>query len=302
MNNADIGIEHDSANKLSDIAAVSNNNVGITLRGLDNHYSGLLEVGGNATDCYNWATGVTGLDDSCANTGSSNATLFTAIDLSSSFVGKVISNDLVNTADTNGTADFSLIDPATFDWTNFANSFRNWGIDGSTTFPSADQRGQWTTGIGRIYDWSLPSGDVGNGGTPALLGVIPMPTGDDFITHVWDVSGATTPPANSSDCDAIVVGSLWSETNANCYTNYLRGASEIMGDGIGNDNALCESDESCLYTPNIGSYQGRCSLTSAGAFVDGTTVGSITSVTLLQQSSQQAQAGGSCGGGAVIEI
>ena len=36
----------------------------------------------------------------------------------------------------------------------------------------------------------------------------------------------------------------------------LREAVEIQGDGIGNDNLLCEAGEHCLYTPNIGAYQG----------------------------------------------
>ncbi len=28
-------------------------------------------------------------------------------------------------------------------------------------------------------------------------------------------------------------------------------------DGVGNDNGLCESSEACIYTPNIGAYQGH---------------------------------------------
>ncbi|HFE38779.1 MAG TPA: right-handed parallel beta-helix repeat-containing protein, partial [Gammaproteobacteria bacterium] len=40
-------------------------------------------------------------------------------------------------------------------------------------------------------------------------------------------------------------------------SSFLNNAIEIYGDGIGNDNSLCETDESCLFTPNIGSYQGH---------------------------------------------
>jgi hypothetical protein len=53
---------------------------------------------------------------------------------------------------------------------------------------------------------------------------------------------------------------------------------EIMSDGIGNDNTLCESGETCLYMPNIGSYQGHGNLVDAGAFVNG----ALTGITLLR--------------------
>lgn len=39
--------------------------------------------------------------------------------------------------------------------------------------------------------------------------------------------------------------------------SFLSNAIEIMDDGIGNDNSLCETDEACILTPNIGSYQGH---------------------------------------------
>lgn len=38
---------------------------------------------------------------------------------------------------------------------------------------------------------------------------------------------------------------------------FLAHANEIFGDGIGNDNGLCESNETCVYNPNIGAYQGQ---------------------------------------------
>ena len=53
---------------------------------------------------------------------------------------------------------------------------------------------------------------------------------------------------------------------------------ELVGDGVGNENTLCESSEVCLFTPNIGSYQGHGSLVSAGAFSDG----ALTGITLLK--------------------
>jgi len=54
-----------------------------------------------------------------------------------------------------------------------------------------------------------------------------------------------------------------------------------MSDGIGNDNTLCESGETCLYMPNIGCYQGRGNLVSAGVFID-STIGGLTGITLMR--------------------
>ncbi len=42
---------------------------------------------------------------------------------------------------------------------------------------------------------------------------------------------------------------------------YLNNSSEILGDNIGNDNGLCEANESCVSATNIGSYFGHGSLT-----------------------------------------
>jgi hypothetical protein len=55
----------------------------------------------------------------------------------------------------------------------------------------------------------------------------------------------------------------------------------VLDDGIGNDNLLCESGEQCLYTPNIGAYQGHGSFTSAGSFSNGDT---LTGISLLKYS------------------
>lgn len=53
---------------------------------------------------------------------------------------------------------------------------------------------------------------------------------------------------------------------------FLIYAVEINGDGIGNDDGLCETSEDCIYTPNVGAYQGEgtissgyCSTTSSAA-------------------------------------
>jgi|GEM_PF-5693404 len=44
---------------------------------------------------------------------------------------------------------------------------------------------------------------------------------------------------------------------ASAATTFLANASEIIGDNIGNDNGLCESNETCVHNANIGAYQGE---------------------------------------------
>ena len=134
------------------------------------------------------------------------------------------------------------------DWTSFENVYRAWGWDGA--FPGEDSQGRWTTGTGRIWDWSVDFNDT------VIRAVLadpddadPIPDGNDTITHTWSDASTTT---------------------------YLRNASEIIGTG-GNDNGLCETDETCLFTPNIGSYQGHGSLVDAGF-----TPGTLTGITLME--------------------
>jgi hypothetical protein len=49
---------------------------------------------------------------------------------------------------------------------------------------------------------------------------------------------------------------------------------------MGNDNGLCESGETCLFLPNIGTYQGHGDLESVGNLVGG----ALTGITLLRYS------------------
>lgn len=251
--------------------AFAANDTGILLGGdlgatLATRFTGLLLVG-NTADCVLDNGTEPGLDGACANTGLSDATLTTAVDLSASFTGKAAADDAANASDTNGAATFPA-DPTAFDWASFDNRFRGWGLDGSD-FPDADHRARWTAGDGRIWDLSVAAGDA------VLLGRLAVPTGDDTLTSRWDGTPATDDDAG---CDALIPGSSFNATDSVCQTVYLRDAVELAGDDAGNDNNLCESGETCLYMPNIGSYQGHGALVSAGAF----TGGAITGVTLLR--------------------
>ena len=242
-------------NTFSQVTA-SNNIYGIDIiSSSDNTFSGQLQVGNNSIgDCYvNVSTGtnpgldddnVAGYDDAihdgvCLQQGSSDfGTATSGITLANSFVGKVTVNDTTNTSDTNGSASYPA-DPTTFDWSHYENLFRGWGLDGSS-FPSTNHRGQWTTGNGRIWGWSLLNTDT------VVLDVLSLPNGNDTLTHTWSDTSTTT---------------------------FIKNATEILDDGIGNDDGLCETSETCLYNPNIGSYQGHGALVGTGAFADGTLTG-----------------------------
>ena len=250
-NNGANGIIIGANDTAFNLAAINNATDGIYLNSADDSvFTGLLKVGSNGADCtVNGGTNP-GLTGACANVGTSDATASFSVDASTSFVGKVTSGDTQNTSDTNGGATDAVGSAADFDWIHFENDFRAWGIDGSA-FANADHRGQWPDGSdGRIWDWSVSASDVGDGGNPALFNVLALPDGNDTFDLVDFVSTQTG----------------------------LRNAIEFLGDDIGDDDGICESGETCLYTPNIGAYQGHGNLISAGAFTDGT----LTGVTLLR--------------------
>jgi hypothetical protein len=115
---------------------------------------------------------------------------------------------------------------------------------------------------GPAPDFVLSAGDN------VLRNIAPVPTGDDTLTHEWGGFDATT-------C-GYVRGATWS--GSACTSTFLRDSFELLDDSVGNDNGLCESNETCVHTPNIGYYQGEGDLVSAGAFTDG----AITGVTMLR--------------------
>lgn len=109
-----------------------------------------------------------------------------------------------------------------------------------------------TTGVSVASSFvDAPNGDYSLFDTDTTIrDILTLPTGSDTLIHPW------------SDFSTTVL---------------LRNAVEILDDGLGNDNLLCETGETCLYTPNIAAYQGHGNLVSAGTFTDGT----LSVITLL---------------------
>ena len=172
----------------------------------------------------------------------SDFTFVPSITLANSFVGKLYEDDHSNSSDILGDAMYPIFTLDSFDWSHFENPSRTWGQEGGN-FPSDDNRGPWQRDRGRIWDWSLANTDN------VVRAVNPLPTADDTIDH--DIGLGSTITA-------------------------LRHAYEIEGDGIGNDNWLCESNEACIYMPNLGAYQGHGGLDSNTLSVDGVNVSGIT--------------------------
>ncbi len=169
-------------------------------------------------------------------TCASGATLSTGVGVGASFVGTVTTDDTANPNDVSG------VGPTT-SWA-FQNPYRTWGnYAAGAMFPDAAVRGVCSTASCQIYDWSLYAID------PVMRAMNTEATAGVALTHTW--LDATT-------------------------TTFLSGAIEVMGDGIGNDNGLCESNETCVFAPNIGAYQGHGALVHVG----NVTAGSVANVDL----------------------
>jgi uncharacterized cupredoxin-like copper-binding protein len=212
-------------------------------------WTGWFMVGNNDDDCRDTATVVTCQSEDFPISG----TLAASISLATAFAGET--SDSVNTSDdADGEATYSL----TMDLLSFENPYRAWGLDG--TYLDSTVRGacDGLTDECQIRDWRADAADG------ILRNRLPVPTSTDAVTftHTWTVSGET-------ECDAIP-GATWDSSD--CTSDLLQHAREFTGDAVGNDNLLCEAGERCLYTPNIGAYQGEGALQSAGFGGVGNTV------------------------------
>jgi hypothetical protein len=205
-------------------------------------------------DCESTA-GTDPLSNACALQALSDTTQVTPASVIS-LVGQVLS-DLTNVSeDAFGKMTISI----TNDWTNFINSMRSWGRTGLTpVFGDAGTIGACRNtdvpATCQMYDMRPLSGDI----------VIRNNTNDGLS------NGAAF--AVNQNCPAAVNGNTIL-TNTTGSLTYLKNAIEI--DGKGNGNGLCESNETCLYTPNFGAYQGYGTYGECN-YTDGTISGVVMS-------------------------
>ncbi|HNE11639.1 MAG TPA: right-handed parallel beta-helix repeat-containing protein, partial [Leptospiraceae bacterium] len=268
-NSGNTGINLSAAlrTRIVNLATISNNGDGITTNGSNNTEFVNTVAASNGTEISDFSSTMTfngifktavascgisggspGITGTCAKAGSSETSpaTVTNANISNSFVGKVTS-DSSNTIGASGTANLGSISGK--DWYSFQNLYRSWGIGNVASFPSSVLRGNCSSTC-QIWDWSLKNTDS------VLRNVNSCPSGNNVLTHAWN-----TGYGSQSLCDTNYPSSIFSA--GVCSTVFLRNAVEIFGDGIGNDNGLCESNEDCFYTPNIGAYQGHGTLVSA---------------------------------------
>ena len=122
------------------------------------------------------------------------------------------------------------------DWSHFENLYRGWVVAGSGGLFDSSNAGRCVAGSCQINDYTLAANDT----------VLKNQYG------VWTNDGVCPAAADSGESVSAVT------TDASGRT-FLAHAIELMSQWLnpnGNFDGLCESDEVCLYTPNIGSYQG----------------------------------------------
>lgn len=216
-------------------------------------FDGLLRVGNNSTHCDVPISVVSSLglagDGNCTPISPSTATLTldNSVDARLTHSGQLISNDRNNSADSNGVAEFAFLNNV--DWVTFEHPYRTWSSAGSG-FLASDTQGKCGNGqTCRIIDWRLKTTDV------LAKNARSVPVGSDIESIAWTpfAVGSTSPS-----------------------TTYLENSVEIFADDIGNDNGLCESNEACLFTPNIGAYQGHGELIPMTGIGTGATLVNIT--------------------------
>jgi hypothetical protein len=166
------------------------------------------------------------------------------------------------------------------DWTQFLNTLslpygflQAFGYySGSGSFTSSSYFGRCTTGNCKKIDYSLDDGNTTLrnttvNGSSQNTALTDGTTCDTTVAGEWLASYGTAYSSTNLTLtkaynDASSAATLC--TSGTCYIHYLKNAIEIIGMG-GNDNGLCEQDETCLYTPNFGAYQG--SFTGTGGTV-----------------------------------
>jgi hypothetical protein len=228
-----------SGSNFSQLALLGNGVPLVMTSTSSNNFNGMFLFNGGC----NVASGISGLQagNSCAPSAGST---HTALNVNGSFpfVGTV-------TDSMNGSGSGSVSD-----WFSFQNAFRTWGPNIAAFFTSAANA--TCQGVScHIWDWSLRAGSV-----PANSTYDGVNTGTKFISN-----GPCPSDANRS-------------TSGSIYSFYLQDAVEASSfPNEGNGNGVCESWETCVYTPNFGVYQGHGE--GATCLYD-STAASITNVTM----------------------
>lgn len=198
--------------------------------------------------CSAYVFSGTGIGAGCSMAGSSNATTVTPVDiLAGSTFGGFVASDTYHPGYNSSTG---LAYSSITNWTHFDRPSRVW-VD--------SDRGTCLSGeTCYIYDYALSASD-----TVVLNKSGNLSTANDAF-----------PTVSTDNCPSQVHGNDVIVDQRTSAQTFLRNATEILGDVIGDDDGLCESNEACIYAPNIGAYQGHGDFTSRTCtFQDGTVTG-----------------------------
>ena len=189
-----------------------------------------LNLGSGVNKCV-FGTGLTNIGLStadCIQAGASSITRTADINSSQLFEGFV--NDTTNTHGSSGSTGF-LFSSIT-DFFKFENFNRIWSkFHVTMSWPSTNLSGVCTSGSCGIFDYSLkanaPHLKKANGIFLAHQSCPVSIKGSNYFTYL----------------DATIVNK-----------KALKFALEYVLDGIGNDNGLCEANETCYFNPDTGAY------------------------------------------------
>jgi hypothetical protein len=201
------------------------------------NFEGYLQVNDSTVACG--ASG-SNLNTSCVGGGISTLSKTGA---TGQFVGKG-ATDALNPLGSGTLKIFSIFTDATH-FLNFDSFFKSWGKDDGTAFPNPDFRFRGRCGATlncSIYDWSLKTS-----GATAFLNR----SGNANTANAGFVTGGGT-------CASPLSGTTdtLTPTTGNSGMAFMKNAIELIDD-TGDNDGLCESNEKCVYAPNIGSYQGH---------------------------------------------
>ena len=197
------------------------------------------------------------IDSSCDPANGGSFGKVDSLDLSTSFIGKVT----LDSPNPEVGASFDTIAYDQIDlvggWSSFENDLRAWGTDDLYTSTFSQSRcGQGSNSDPcRLNDWNLSDTDTELKLTSATI------------------SGGAACPADFSGTNGDAA-KIFTDGMTSPNTFFVE-AEEISGDGVGDDDGLCESDERCVQIFNVGADQDEETreLGEACTFSDGTLSG-----------------------------
>ncbi len=206
-----------------------------------------ISLGANFTKDYNNA--YTNVDPGgTAGSNTANANNITAYGSTNAELVFAASSDSTNPVGSISKAFDSLGNYGYFSqWFTFDNDMRTWFKENSNNPSMSDAMCAHDWGVNtlcQIWDFSVKSSSTKNKNKSGNLS-----TSNDAY-----VANASCPSQSSS---LYQTNTGYTSSNSDYY---LKNAIEIIGYGNGNFDGLCQPGETCLYTPNIGAYQGHGNL------------------------------------------